>query len=112
MADQAEPRRRGDAELVIHESIHDSTQVLELCREGVVAEAVWEGELAVIIHSASAQVEAHRGKTCAGESLGKAGKHSPILEALEAVHHEYGWTSGVSSSGTDVDQNLAECTRE
>ena len=82
--------------------------VLKLGGEGVVAEPLGQGEVSLIVYTAAAQVWTDNNEAGLRQPLGQRGKHSPVLESLEAVQHQNGWPGRRSSAGPYIDQDLAE----
>src|SRR6476659_3898508 len=89
MANQSERTRHRDVESAAHECIENALKVLELGGEGVVPEAIRQGELTGVVNAAPAEVKGDRGKSGPGQTLRQMGEHSPVLETLEPVDDNY-----------------------
>ena len=83
---------------------------MELRAEGVVAEPLGQGEVSLIVYAAAAQVRADGSEPGQRQPFGQRGKHSPVLEALEAVQHQNRRARRGPSPGANVYQDGAQST--
>jgi hypothetical protein len=83
-------------------------QILKLGGERVVAKAVGQGKLTRVIDATATQVEGDCRESGPGDSLGEMGEHSPVFEALEAVHDGHRRPGRAPAPGANIDQHLSE----
>jgi hypothetical protein len=108
MPNQSERTRHRDVQCAAHECIENPLKVLELGGEGVVPDAVWQRELTGIVNAAPAEIEGDGGKSGSGQALGQMGEHSPVLEALETVNHNYRRSGGFPTRRSNVNEDLTQ----
>jgi hypothetical protein len=108
MANQSEGTRHREVESAAHQGIENALKILELGGEGVVPEAIRQGELAGVVNAAPAEVKGDRGKSGPGQTLRQMGEHSPVLETLEPVDDNYRRSGGFPTRRSNVNEDLTQ----